>query len=193
MLQQARFSAQLLAGQMPPDIEEVFKKAGIPLFPTSKKDFEADCSCPDGANPCKHIAAVYYIVGEAFDRDPFLIFHLRGLRKDGLLEALHQEGGIVQKDIELEEVGEEAIEPLANDPVVFWEKDKEIDYHFSLKPPPLNAAILHRLGVPQFWMGTEKEFYKTMEKVYSHISKSALEIAYSSSTTTGPGSGPPGS
>lgn len=188
MSSQARFLARLLAGEMPHDIEEVFEEAKIPLFPVSGKDFDADCSCPDWANPCKHIAAVYYIVAESFDRDPFLIFHLRGLKKDELLKALQKEGGIIQKDIRVEEITEEkeeAVEPLANDPVVFWKIERKVDYHFSLKPPPLNAAILRRLGVPQFWMGTEKEFYKTMEKVYSDISKSALKIAYSSAEQVG--------
>ncbi|MEW6618885.1 MAG: SWIM zinc finger family protein [bacterium] len=181
MSQQARFSAKLLAGQMPHDIEKVFEETKVSLFPTSEKDFVADCSCPDWANPCKHIAAVYYIVGEAFDRDPFLIFHLRGLKKDELLEALNKERGSVQREIEeVVEEEKEAAEPIACDPAIFWKVNKEIDYHFELNPPPLNAAILHRLGVPQFWMGTEKDFYKTMEKIYKDVSNSAIKIAYSS-------------
>lgn len=182
MAQQARFSAKLLGGQMPHDIEEVFKETKVSLFPASKNDFAANCSCPDSANPCKHIAAVYYIIGEAFDRDPFLIFHLRGLKKDELLAALNKERGIsdIQREIEETEEEKEAPEPISCDPVVFWKVNKGIDYHFSLKPPSLNAAILHRLGVPQFWMGTEKDFYKIMEKVYKDISNSTIKIAYSS-------------
>src|SRR5206468_289734 len=46
------------------------------------------CSCPDWSNPCKHIAAVYYLLGEEFDRDPFLIFRLRGLDRDELVRRL---------------------------------------------------------------------------------------------------------
>ena len=46
------------------------------------------CSCPDWSNPCKHIAAVYYLVGEEFDHDPFLIFKLRGVERDKLTALL---------------------------------------------------------------------------------------------------------
>jgi uncharacterized Zn finger protein len=180
MSAQVRFSASLLAGQMPQDIEEVFKKAKVSLFPTSEKDFKANCSCPDWANPCKHIAAACYIIGEAFDRDPFLIFYLRGKNKEDVLGALQKEGGIVQKQRqgETEEEKEEPAEPLTDDPVTFWKEDKGIEHHFSLKPPSLNAALLHRLGVPQFFLETEEEFYKTMENVYEDISKEAVKIAY---------------
>ncbi len=183
MAQQARFSAKLLAGEIPHDIEDVFKETKVSLFPVSDKDFVADCSCPDWANPCKHIAAVYYIIGEAFDRDPFLIFHLRGLKKDELLSALNKERGSYQLDVE-ETIEEETDvpEPISCEPAIFWKVNKAIDYHFSLKPPSLNAAILHRLGVPQFWMETSKDFYKIMEKVYKDVSNAGIKIAYSSET-----------
>src|SRR5262249_14112922 len=85
---QALFAAKLLAGEMPQDIEEPFKGVGLSLFPTKLGDLKTDCSCPDWSNPCKHIAAVYYLLGEEFDRDPFLIFALRGLSRDALLSRL---------------------------------------------------------------------------------------------------------
>ena len=69
----AIFSAKLLAGAMPENIEEAFKDVGLSLFPNKGSDLETDCSCPDWSNPCKHVAAVYYLLGEEFDRDPFLI------------------------------------------------------------------------------------------------------------------------
>src|SRR3990172_8441611 len=70
---QAIFSAKLLMGEMPLDIEKVFGEAGLSLFPEKLKDLETVCSCPDWSNPCKHIAAVYYLLAEEFERDPFLI------------------------------------------------------------------------------------------------------------------------
>src|SRR5659263_108254 len=73
MSEKAVFAAKLLAGEMPQNIEEAFKSAGMSLFPASSKDIKTDCSCPDSANPCKHIAAVYYILAEEFDRDPFML------------------------------------------------------------------------------------------------------------------------
>ena len=82
--QQALFAAKLLAGQMPQDIEQAFEGVGLSLFPATHQDLDTDCSCPDWSNPCKHIAAVYYLLGEEFDRDPFLIFKLRGMSREEL-------------------------------------------------------------------------------------------------------------
>ncbi len=78
LAEQAIFSAQLLAGEMPQDIEQAFERAQVSLFPSKRGDLETSCSCPDYSNPCKHIAATHYILGERFDEDPFLIFRLRG-------------------------------------------------------------------------------------------------------------------
>ena len=86
--EQALFSAQLLNGEMPPEVEQVFEGVGVPLFPASSDDLVTDCSCPDWANPCKHIAAVYYLLGERFDEDPFLLFELRGRSQDEVAAAL---------------------------------------------------------------------------------------------------------
>ena len=74
MAKSAVFMAKLLAGEMPEEIEEAFVGSSGPLLPQSARDFESDCSCPDWENPCKHIAAVYFLLAEDFDRDPFLIF-----------------------------------------------------------------------------------------------------------------------
>ena len=88
MAAQAIFSAKLLAGEMPQEIEQAFAQAKVPLFPQSAHDITTTCSCPDVANPCKHIAAVYYLLGERFDEDPFLLFELRGRKKDQIIAAL---------------------------------------------------------------------------------------------------------
>ena len=90
---QALYSAQMLSGEMPHEIEAVVEKAGFCLFPKNGTDLRTTCSCPDYANPCKHIAAVYYILAERFDMDPFLIFEMRGKDKEELLEALRIERG----------------------------------------------------------------------------------------------------
>jgi uncharacterized Zn finger protein len=81
-------AGRLLAGEIPEEIEESFGRLGLSLFPTASGDLKAACSCPDRANPCKHVAAVYYLLGEEFDRDPFLIFRLRGIERAELLEAI---------------------------------------------------------------------------------------------------------
>ena len=88
--EKALYSAQLLAGEMPDDIESVFTSNGLSLFPFTLADVNSKCSCPDPKNPCKHIAAVYYQLGDFFREDPFVLFQLRGRSKEQILEALRQ-------------------------------------------------------------------------------------------------------
>ena len=88
MASRAVFAARLLADEMPEEIEEAFADSSTSLFPTSLDEINSACSCPDWENPCKHIAAVYYLLAEAFDVDPFLMFAWRGRGKDEVLTGL---------------------------------------------------------------------------------------------------------
>ncbi|MEV4657787.1 SWIM zinc finger family protein [Micromonospora sp. NPDC049301] len=85
---QAFFSARLLAGDLPDELEELFAAAGAPLFPTGVDELTQRCSCPDFAVPCKHLAATFYLLAEAFDADPFELLHWRGRARADLLEQL---------------------------------------------------------------------------------------------------------
>jgi len=87
---QALFRAKLLAGEMPHEIEDVFAECGTPLFPRSSGDLDMHCSCPDWGVPCKHLAAVCYVLAEEFDRDPFAMLAWRGQARDELLAALRE-------------------------------------------------------------------------------------------------------
>ena len=78
----------LLAGEMPAEIELVFRSANLSLFPAGVHEFETTCNCPDLANPCRHVAATYYVLSEAFAQDPFLLFRWRGRERDLLQERL---------------------------------------------------------------------------------------------------------
>jgi uncharacterized Zn finger protein len=89
LAESAWYSAKLLAGEMPEDIEEVFGQLGLALFPTSSAELAMECSCPDWQVPCKHIAAVFYLLAEAFDGDPFAILAWRGREREELLANLH--------------------------------------------------------------------------------------------------------
>ncbi|TNC26584.1 hypothetical protein FG385_11640 [Amycolatopsis alkalitolerans] len=84
----AWYAARLLAGEMPEDIEDLFTGLGLPLFPASAGELSMDCSCPDGEVPCKHIAAAFYLLAEAFDEDPFTILAWRGRDREDLLANL---------------------------------------------------------------------------------------------------------
>jgi uncharacterized Zn finger protein len=89
--QKARWSAQLLAGIMPQDIERAFAASGRRLFPFKLQEVRSECSCPDKANPCKHASAVYYLMGDRFSEDPFVLFQLRGRTRSQLLTDLAQQ------------------------------------------------------------------------------------------------------
>lgn len=147
--EQAIFAAQLLDGIMPQEIETVFEAARVPLFP-GPRDFNTACTCPDAANPCKHIAAVYYLLGEQFDLDPFLIFTLRGRTREQVIEALRQRrAAAAGSDGDAVEVEAAAVvAPLDADLATFWGED-----HFDWTAPEftiptINAAVLRQLGTP---------------------------------------------
>jgi uncharacterized Zn finger protein len=79
--------AALLDGELPPEVVEDVQAAGLDLLPGAGEVL-TNCSCPDFAVPCKHSAAVCYLVADALDDDPFALLLLRGRRKDELLTAL---------------------------------------------------------------------------------------------------------
>ena len=88
LTEKAKWSAQLLAGIMPSDIERAFASSGRRLFPFKLQEIRSECSCPDKANPCKHISAIYYLMGDRFREDPFVLFQLRGRTRTQLLTDL---------------------------------------------------------------------------------------------------------
>jgi uncharacterized Zn finger protein len=117
---QVVYAAKLLAGEMPQEIERVFRKAGVALFPRKLSDIHGDCSCPDDANPCKHIAAVYYLIAEEFDRDPSLIFKLRGIELEKSLSALAlKKSGRKAMPTPHGPMNERRVTPVPADPAAF--------------------------------------------------------------------------
>jgi uncharacterized Zn finger protein len=111
---QALFSARLLAGDLPPELELLFEEAGSPLFPAVVGELAMDCSCPDFAVPCKHLAATFYLLAEAFDVDPFQLLHWRGRSRERLLERLRElrSGGQAQIPAPTQ-TDRPAVEPVA--------------------------------------------------------------------------------
>lgn len=88
LAEQALHSAKLLAGEVPPELEDVFAAAGAPLFPGAVGDLALSCSCPDWEVPCKHLAATFYLLAESFDEDPFGLLRWRGRDREDLLSRL---------------------------------------------------------------------------------------------------------
>jgi len=143
MSSRAVFAAKLLAGEMPQNIEEAFAQCKAPLFPTKSRDLKTNCSCPDWANPCKHIAAVYYILAERFDEDPFLIFRLRGMEKAKLIEALKRKRNVRPAG----ETGKATEIPQIPDISGFWRAGTGLkDVEVNPGPPEVEFSALMRLG-----------------------------------------------
>jgi uncharacterized Zn finger protein len=181
---QAIFLAKLLAGQMPEDIENAFKGVGLSLFPEKLKDLETNCSCPDWSNPCKHIAAVYYLLGEEFDRDPFLIFRLRGIDREELIGLLDKTGDkpatrrAKHKPPLSNEEEKKALlsELLTSDVSKFWSGGSVSDDLLGeVRVPIVPAALAKRLGNFPFWRGEER-FLDAIEPIYIQASQLGMNV-----------------
>jgi uncharacterized Zn finger protein len=172
---QAIFAAKLLAGEMPQEIEQAFQEAGLSLFPARLGDLQTDCSCPDWSNPCKHIAAVYYLIGEEFDRDPFLIFKLRGATREEFIEVLGS-AGVAQAKIESVPAFVLPSEPLAAEAESFWTGTALPDDFFGeVSSPAVPAAIPRRLGNFPLWRG-EGRFLEAIDPIYTRASRRGLNV-----------------
>jgi uncharacterized Zn finger protein len=176
MAQKAEFSALLLNSEMPRQIDEAFQSASASLFPKSRADLKTSCDCPDYGDPCKHIAAVHYVLGDALDRDPFLLFELRGRTREQVFEALRAaRGGDVNSSKPENAAAEQA-------PSVTLKKLTAKSYDaapaplpvlsFSFEPPPAHAAVLRQLGAPGSWNRD-----KTPIEALTPLLKSAAERA----------------
>ncbi|MCP3166906.1 SWIM zinc finger family protein [Myxococcus qinghaiensis] len=169
MAGQARYAAELLAGTMPQEIDAVFLAAKVSLFPQSRKDLTTSCSCPDWGDPCKHVAATHYVLGEALDGDPFLLFELRGRTKEQVLGGLRaarvgetRPAATSPSTPAKRRRGTRAVaEPVSEAPGVKPGKLTPADYDvpraplpalsFSFDAPVVHGAVLRQLGAPASW------------------------------------------
>jgi uncharacterized Zn finger protein len=187
LAEQAIFAAQLLNGEMPVDIEEVFEAVQVPLFPASRGDLKTNCSCPDWANPCKHIAAVYYLLGERFDEDPFLLFELRGRGREEIAVALRERRAVEVEAVEaapytpvlLEAVDIPALDDCADR---YWTLGTEVvGITFGITQPQVPFALLKRVGLPDFEGVNPQSFQRQMERVYDGVTLAAIRQAFTDS------------
>lgn len=169
--------AQLLAGTMPPDIEEVLSRCKLTLFPASYAELKASCDCPDAENPCKHIAAVYYLLAQRFDADPFLIFTWRGRTREELLDGLRGRRARAKRK------GSPASPPTTasggEETRPFWESGAGLE---DLRISPLAGeapdALPRRLGPARFDAG-RLDLAETLAAMYSHLAQAAERRALS--------------
>ena len=185
MAAQALFAAKLLAGEMPSTIEEAFAAVQVPLFPTSEADLRTHCNCPDWANPCKHTAAVYYILAEQFDEDPFLLFTLRGRTKEEITAALRKKRvaavpapagaieALTSDKRESEPATEEPLLLLEDYLDTFWKAATDELDTFVVKPhvPGVDKAVLKRLGPSPLKIG-QQNVTDILARAYDRVSES---------------------
>lgn len=180
MAGRAVFLAKLLCGEIPQAIEEAFVEASVPLFPSRMKDLETDCSCPDDANPCKHIAAVHFILAEMFDGDPFLIFKLRGMPKEVLLEALRntrtapmeEEACLPANGTGLESPAMENTGATTGENIDrFWDMRAPLPaVDMALSRPAIDKALLKRAGKSPFSIG-DQNLTDILSELYDHVAE----------------------
>ncbi|MBP6802473.1 MAG: hypothetical protein KA362_00035 [Chloroflexi bacterium] len=165
------FVAQLLAGEMPQEIEEAFQAVKLDLFP-AKRELKQSCNCPDSASVCKHLAAVHYILAERFDADPFLLFRLRGKTQEEIVAALGTGAAEGETAVAPEYT---PAPPLGQSLDTFWQIGPQLEqFVVRIAPPEAPYPLLERLGEPDFlpdarrWLG----------KGYDAVTATAVAIAY---------------
>ncbi|MEA5507454.1 SWIM zinc finger family protein [Halotia wernerae UHCC 0503] len=149
MSQKAIFAAKLLAGEMPQNIEEVFTTNGLSLFPFTLSDVHGKCSCPDKANPCKHIGAVYYQLGDRFSEDPFVLFQLRGRTKEQIIKDLRQLRGAKAENPTAETPNVPQSRPntqYSANIQSFWQYHEPLESSLVVIAPSSSETVLDTLG-----------------------------------------------
>jgi len=182
MASKASFISKLLLNEMPDNIEDAFSTLGLHLLPHNRKDFKTSCSCPDGSNPCKHIAGVYYLVAAELDKDPFLLFELRGLSKAVLQRELAKTplGMALSAELTAQAAEPLAVESYYTRPTTtkaetvslkeFWQGAKRLPQSLDeTTQSGVRAIVVKKQGdFPPFWQ-KEGSFIEAMEELYERV------------------------
>ncbi|NJN88676.1 MAG: hypothetical protein HC881_23335 [Leptolyngbyaceae cyanobacterium SL_7_1] len=179
----ASLISRLLLNEIPDNIEDSFTQLGIHLLPHSHKDFKSDCSCPDYSNPCKHIAGVHYLVAAELDRDPFLLFELRGLSREDLHKELAKSplGQALAAELQLQNRPPTAVASYYTRPTTqpagtitnlrdVWHGAKRLPQTIEPLPDALVSGIpIKKQGdYPAFWT-RDNSFIAAMETLYEQV------------------------
>lgn len=197
---QALYAAQLLAGDLPPDMDRALAAAGVQLLPERMDEIEHSCSCGAGGHrPCEHLAAVYRSLGDLLAEDPWLLFRMRGRDQQGLLRGLRaqrsRENGGTSAANQLGTArragsdagfyraagaagGAEEIPALGDQIDGFWGSAKaQADFRPQIVPPTIELALLRRLGPPPV-SSADGDIYDDLAALYRRISQTAFTVAY---------------
>jgi uncharacterized Zn finger protein len=164
------FTAKLLAGEMPAEIETLLAGHRPSLFPASLDEIKFKCTCPDYADPCKHAAAVFYVMSEQIDHNPLLLFHLRGRTQPQVLEALRA----LRSDSGKSSSASSALalpKALDADLEQFWRSSTPLP-RITAPTVPEVPAIFRDLGTPPL---SELEL-RELTALYRAMSEAALKL-----------------
>jgi uncharacterized Zn finger protein len=188
MSKRAVFSAKLLAGEMPQNIEEVFTTNGLSLFPFTLSDVHSKCSCPDKVNPCKHVGAIYYQLGDRFSEDPFVLFQLRGRTKEQIISDLRNLRGAKVEAAKTEIPDHQ--KPIFSTPSSvnissFWEYHEPLESSLVVIAPSSSETILDVLGAIPLAKSEENAVnltasdvvMKYLDTLYKDVSQKAVLAA----------------
>ena len=190
LTQKARWSAQLLAGIMPADIERAFAASGRRLFPFKLQEVRSECNCPDKANPCKHISAIYFLMGDRFSEDPFVLFQLRGRTRSKLIEDLAKQRRAALKAIAKEDESKRKNSqdsttnldssppphPAVLDPSLWWKYEGNLHADLVVITPAMEGdSGLHSAG--DLPLAEEPRFPEARQKFLSHLHNQGAMLA----------------
>ena len=190
LTQKARWSAQLLAGIMPADIERAFAASGRRLFPFKLQEVRSECSCPDKANPCKHISAIYYLMGDRFSEDPFVLFQLRGRTRSKLLADLAEQRLAVLAELadsvaerEKSSQKQDLIEdlpvpspPAVLDPSLWWRYEASLSADLVVITPALEGETGFDIA-GELPLAEEPRFPDARENFLNHLRDQSQKLA----------------
>ena len=179
----------LLDGILPEEIANIFEENKYPLFPDATKSIKAECSCPDKAVPCKHIASVILYISKVLDYDPFILLKIRGKSKKEILidlslaqksksELMSTRSNVsVEKDENVKfsfNVPKISIQEISSEKAISenmkgFEDISFEEISFKFKKPGKIIETFENLGIPQN-IDNPKAFETVLKKIYQTIS-----------------------
>ncbi len=166
LTEQPVYGARLTSGEVTPALDEMLARRGLALLPADAADLRVRCTCEDGTRTpglwCKHACCTAYLVAERIAGDPFVLFALRGMGRDELLERLRQrralEGagaaGVPVYAPHVPGVSDAPAPPLEECLEHFWDAPRagadRAPLDLPLAPPEVSHPLLRRLGPSPF-------------------------------------------
>lgn len=193
MGEQARYTAKLLAGELPAELEELFVRLGLNLFPSGADEVRTACTCRHPSPTwCKHAACLSYLLADRLTQDPFLIFTLRGKPAQDLIDHLrHRRSawgageGSTPVHIQVVAGASDASMPaLAEVPAAeFWDCPADPRaISMPVAPPLVSHPLLRRLGPSPFSQG-KFPLVGLLASCYERISETVLREEREGGTT----------